>query len=264
MCEVSIEWDPAPVEMVWELEIARKEPNIIFDAFKKVYEGTFPLCTIKDLKMGTEYVARVCGKIGDGKWGEWSDALCFKTKKWTCSWKQCPKTVEEKRKYSMSGKLDNIATKLEVTRGTAREIESIVIGDTPIPIGVTVSWKISIGYGNSHYCRFYFGIAPTDVNQNEEIYLSDATYIDSYGCSIRSRHNEYSLFSGLTSDGKDVFLSKRIWGSLGVIVNTIKREVSFVVNGVIFGIAPNILVDKPLVPLVVLNHSGDKAELMVE
>ena len=33
MCEVSIEWNPAPAEMVWELEVARKEPRDVFLCF---------------------------------------------------------------------------------------------------------------------------------------------------------------------------------------------------------------------------------------
>ena len=51
---------------------------------------------------------------------------------------------------------------------------------------------------------------------------------------------------------------------IGVMVDTEKQEVSFVVEGVIFGTVPNIPLDKPLVPYVSLGYKGDSAELVVQ
>ena len=251
MCEASIEWDPAPVEMVWELEVARKEPSGAFSVFNKVYEGTLRLCAIKDLKMGTEYVARVRGKVGDGKWGEWGSELNFETKKWACSWMQCPGN-----RYSVSGKLNNIATNLEGW--------SSIVGDTPIPIGATVSWKVDLR------CDIGCDYPEVGITTADRRY---SAYINCSRSSIRSGSSTYDPFSKfeLEVDRKlkydyllRLIIRRNAESPIGVVVDTEKREVSFVVEGVIFGTVPNIPLDKPLVPYVSLGYKGDSAELVVQ
>ena len=50
--------------------------------------------------------------------------------------------------------------------------------------------------------------------------------------------------------------------SVGVVMDTTKGELSFVVNDVNFGVAfKGIPLDKPLVPCVLLGCSGDSIEL---
>ena len=50
--------------------------------------------------------------------------------------------------------------------------------------------------------------------------------------------------------------------SVGVVTDTAKGEISFVLNGVNFGVAFNsIPLDKPLVPCVLLRHGSDSVEL---
>ena len=51
---------------------------------------------------------------------------------------------------------------------------------------------------------------------------------------------------------------------MGVVMDTAKCELSFVVNGVNLGVAYNgIPLDKPLVPCVLLRHEGDSVELII-
>ena len=51
---------------------------------------------------------------------------------------------------------------------------------------------------------------------------------------------------------------------VGVLMDTTKGELSFAVNGVGFGVAfDGIPLDKPLVPCVILKHSGDSVELVL-
>ena len=50
--------------------------------------------------------------------------------------------------------------------------------------------------------------------------------------------------------------------SVGVMMDTTKGELSFVVSGVNLGVAfDGIPLDKPLVPCVILNYKGDSVEL---
>ena len=52
--------------------------------------------------------------------------------------------------------------------------------------------------------------------------------------------------------------------SVGVVMDTAKGELSFVVNGVSLGVAyEGIPLDKPLVPCVILDYKGDFVELIV-
>ena len=202
-----------------------------------------------------------------------SGALCFKTKKWTCSWKQYPKAVEDNRRYLVSGDLNNIATKSEVPKvhetqkywsGSviAPDNDSFVIGDTPIPIGATVSWKINV---TCKFCCFNCNVGVTATDR------SYSAYINCFDCSIRSGSSTYELFSrfDLEVDRKLKYdyqlvlkIDKGAGNPIGVVVDTKKREVSFVVENVVFGTVPNIPLDKPLVPLVFLGDKGDSAELI--
>ena len=52
--------------------------------------------------------------------------------------------------------------------------------------------------------------------------------------------------------------------SVGVVVDTTKGELSFVLNGVNLGVAyDGIPLDKPLVPCVFLSCEGDSVELII-
>ena len=52
--------------------------------------------------------------------------------------------------------------------------------------------------------------------------------------------------------------------SVGVVMDTAKGELSFVLNGVNLGVAyEGISLDKPLVPCVILYWQGDSVELVI-
>ena len=52
--------------------------------------------------------------------------------------------------------------------------------------------------------------------------------------------------------------------SIGVVMDTTKGELSFVLNGVNLGVAyEGIPLDKPLVPCVILGFKGDSVELVI-
>ena len=52
--------------------------------------------------------------------------------------------------------------------------------------------------------------------------------------------------------------------SVGVVMDTAKGDLSFVLNGVNLGVAyEGIPLDKPLVPCVLLKYQGDSVELII-
>ena len=52
------------------------------------------------------------------------------------------------------------------------------------------------------------------------------------------------------------------WGSVGVVMDTVKGELSFALNGVNLGVAyKGIPLNKPLVPCVLLGNDNDSVEI---
>ena len=106
------------------------------------------------------------------------------------------------------------------------------------------------------------GVAPSDINQNEGgNYCKCGWYFDCY---------DSALYSGpLTTTNINSMGQRKEEGeyvhtgdSVGVVVDTAKGEISFVVNGVNIGVAfDGILLDESLVPYIILVCPGDYVEL---
>ena len=128
------------------------------------------------------------------------------------------------------------------------------------------SWNVKVlesggGYGGG--C-IYIGVAPSDIDQNENNnYYKCGWYFDCYGSRLRSgpphnyRWKEYGPRKG---DGQYVHTGD----SVGVVMDTAKGKLSFVLNGVNLGVAyEGIPLDKPLVPCVLLKWQGNFVELVI-
>lgn len=264
--EAIITWKSAPIELTWEVEIHSAESP---DITRRIYEETAPSCTIKNLECDTEYIVRIRAKTGDGKCGNWSNETKFWTKKWTCSWKHCPPSVDDCRKYTVrgsDGKIDNIATKSYTDRENYSN-RSLVIGNNPIPLDTTASWEVIIGDRES----YYIGVAPEDIDQNSQCIDSRAAYIDSRFFDIRSFNYEGSFFKNLYgkiehlyyfSSDRSSFHMPEV-PSIRVTINTRKGEISFEVNGVNMGTVRQIPLDKPLVPFAALLYNKASVKLVI-
>ena len=174
---------------------------------------------------------------------------------WDCAWKECPKEVYWKRKYSVDEKSPRIATK-----GSDSGNHSTVIGNTPLPLDTVTSWGIRI----LKSADIYVGVAPLGVDQDkDENHFKCGWY---FGCYASK------LFSGLPhgcwnkpygprkEDGKYVHTG----GTVGVVMDPTKGELSFVLNGVNLGVAyEGIPLDEPLVPCVILCWKDDSVELVI-
>ena len=162
-----------------------------------------------------------------------------------------------KRKYSIDETNPRIVTKINDSGCCT------IIGNTPLSPNKMTSWNIKIlksrnNDGNS----IYIGVAP-DINQNEDKnYNKCGWYFYCYGSTLLSgpphsyRGKEYGSRKGR---GQYVHTGD----SVGVVMDTTKGELSFVVNGANLGVAfDGIPLDKPLVPCVLLKKL-DYVELII-
>ena len=194
---------------------------------------------------------------------EWSDVVRGRTQRETfetCGWKECPYNVSVLRKYSIDEKNPRVATK-----NFMDGLCCTIIGDTPFSINRMASWGIKVlkskyGYGDG----IFIGVAPFDIDQNEGYnHEKCGWYFDCY---------ESTLLSGPPHNYKEKeYGPRKIRGqyvrtgdSVGVVMDTTKGELSFVLNEVNLGVAyEGVPLDNPLVPCVVLKYEGDSVELVI-
>ena len=211
------------------------------------------------IKAETTYTVKVKAEL-QGKESGWSEEAEFTTPKYPkfseSAWKECPDNVNKWLKYSVDETNPRIATFIGGLWCT-------IIGNIPIPQNKVTSWSTKIMKSEySNGCLIFIGVAPSDINQNEEDkYEKCGWYFYCYCSSLWSGppHNykgkEYGPRKG---NGQYVHTGD----SVGVVMDTAKGELSFVVNGVNLGVAyEGISLDKPLVPCVCLKNNGDSMKI---
>ena len=269
-CAATIVWEggcvatgDGGVSFTWEAEVREDEKG---SAIRKAYSGEAAACTLKRLECGRGYVVRVRARVsGTETFGAWSDGLRFRTKKWSCAWKPCPASVDDKKKYILSwseGRSDAIATKVSKDGSEY----AIVIGNNPIPVGAVVSWEVKVerldwseigDYSCGNYPPYYYvGVAPNDIDQNKNYSYLRGAYFDfsGYKCGVT------------TAAGGGGFFTTTCYGggcTMTVAVDMRKREVTFSIGGVFLGAVEQIPIDKPLVPIAGLGQYCKSAELII-
>ena len=80
-----------------------------------------------------------------------------------CTWKGCPDYVNKDRKYLMNEKNQKAVTKENC------DTYCTTIGNTHLPQSNATSWSIKILKSiNNDGDRIYIGVAPFDIDQNED------------------------------------------------------------------------------------------------
>ena len=193
---------------------------------------------------------------------EWSDDIESKTKQVLdvseSAWNKCPTYVENKKAYSLSeGSLT--ATK------THSNCWCTVIGNGFISANKVVSWNVKILKSRDNNGNYiYVGVAPFDIDQNRDDNFNACGWLlDCYDSKLRSGppHNfRGKKYGPRKEDGEYIHTGD----SVGVVMDTTKGELSFVVSGVNLGVAyDGIPLDKPLVPCAILMYEGDSVMLVL-
>ena len=215
--------------------------------------------TKRGLLAETEHSFRVRAVCGN-EVSEWSGAVKGRTQKEsfeTGGWKECPDNVDESRKYSVDEGNSRVATKMSYSGCCT------LTGNTPLPLNKVISWNIKILSSEYNGSGIYIGVAPSGINQNDDNYNKCGWYFNCYDSTLWSgpphnlRRKEYGPRE---EDGEYIHTGD----SVGVVMDTTKGELSFVVNGVNLGVAfDGIPLDKSLVPCVLLEKKGDSVELII-
>ena len=176
-----------------------------------------------------------------------------------CVWKECPKTGSfNESKYIVNKECPRVVTK-SVSNGCY-----CVIGSSLIPLNKVTSWSVKVlvtNGGDGH--GIYVGVAPCDIDQSSDFSRYKCGWYfhcyDSELCSGPPHEFSGKEYGPRKKSGKYVHTGD----SVGVVMDTTKGEVSFVLNSVSLGVAyEGIALDKPLVPCVLLSHLGDSVELI--
>ena len=208
----------------------------------------------------TAYMIRIRATCG-GIVSEWSEAVRFATPEYGKCWTW--------REHTDNIKYNHFTIDKETNRIAKNDCDHhcTVVGKTPLSTDKASYVRFTVTqskYKDSE--EIYAGIAPYNVDQNYNFHPD--TYGWYYDC----------FFSGLRA-GKPYnyrcenkpYGPKNSWGkvvregdTVGILFDPIKREISFVVNGVNFGVAyENIPIDVPLVPSVVTRHRDDTVTIDV-
>ena len=262
---ITLTWDAVEGASFYQVEVNGSKILEVFttNAFTK-----------RGLPPDTEYTFRV-RVVKRNSMGKWSDVVKERTQEMSLEsgwWKSCPSNVDEVKKYVVDEKNPRIVTKTgdhlkpKDPKLKCHIVEYKIctaIWNTHLPLNKVTSWYIKVlkskdNYGNG----INIGVAPSDIDQNED---------DNYDhCGWYFNCAESTLCSGLPHkyDNTKEYGPRKgrgeyvhTGGSVGVVMDTTKGELSFVVNGVNLGVAyEGIPLDKPLVPCV-LCFSGDSVEL---
>ena len=191
---------------------------------------------------------------------QWSNPFKFTPEfRDCCVWKECPAEFDEGKKYSVDAeKNPRLATKI----GNGFDYCTI-IGNASFQLNAVTSGSIKVLKSeNNDGGGIYVGVAPSGINQNEKYnHIKCGWYFYCCHSSLFSGppHNYWMKAYGPRKE-KGEYVHDG--GSVGVVMDTAKGELSFVVNGVNLGVAyEGIPLDKPLVPCVILKYKGDSVEL---
>ena len=139
-----------------------------------------------------------------------------------------------------------------------------IIGNTPLPLNKVTSWNIKILKSKYNGGGIFIGVAPSVIDQIENVNPNKCGwYFDCWGSTLQSGPpHKYSTRAYGPRKEKGNYV--HTGDSVGVVMDTTKGELSFVLNGVNLGVAyEGIPLNKPLVPCVILYYPGDSVELVI-
>ena len=257
---ITLAWDHVNFFCSYEIEITPSTPLLGSSTNRhRTFKSGLTLC---GLKPDTGYSIRIRTVAPHKeKTSIWSDPITAKTgrKPYKCEWVESPDDAEVK--YSVDEKNHRIAT---VFAGVDMSYCTI-IGNASLPTSKVTSWCIRIlnSEENNGIC-IYIGVAPSDINRYRiDNWNKYGWYIGCYSSALWSGppHNfNTKPYGPRKEQGKYI----RTGDSVGVVMDTAKGELSYVLAGINHGVAyEGIPLDKPLVPCVLLGHMANSVELLI-
>ena len=195
------------------------------------------------------------------RYSEWVDTVVEMPKKKfaDCTWKRCPRYVDEWGKYIVTGINSRIVTKTGADCSCWR---TTVLGDVPLVGGATINkWSIKVLQSKSDGNSILIGVAPITINQNSGTW-STGWYLDCFSSTLYSGAPQFyhdRQYGPRKSWGKYVLTGDIV----DVEMDMKNRKLSFSLGGVEIGVAyDSIPIDIPLVPAVLLGYENDSIELL--
>lgn len=253
---VELAWDPPELwdsSYVYQVSV-RKTGGFLFNKNPETFLTTkYHTMTVENLAGFTEYEFCVrCGR--DYNWSDWSKKVTAKTDV-PFSWKEYA-GLSSKKRYTLSKSNHKIVTM------TGDDTECTVLGTTPFPFGKVTIWKAKILKSKENDGRNIFvGVAPIKADPAENNSEKCGWYFGCYMSALWSGppHN-YSCkgYGPRKEEGSYV----KNGDNVGVMVDSGRGEISFILNNLCYGIAfKGIPLDEPLVPCVILKWKGDSVQL---
>lgn len=209
------------------------------------------------LEENTEYVIRVAVSR-DGKDSEWSDPFEFKSTNFSkmCIWKHYNDCLDASKRYIVDCGDHRLAKFVGDSNCT-------IIGNTTIPLNKVTTWTVKILTSLlNNGCAIFVGVAPVTINRSEDSnHVKCGWYYNCYSSSLFSGppHNCHPVPYG---PQRDLGSYIRMNDTVGVMMDTHKRELSFIINGVNYGAAYlQVPLDVPLVPCVILGCKYDSVKI---
>ena len=225
----------------------RKEFNL-----KREANGSFSFVP-GFLEIDKTYIVKV--KMGLKEKHEWSDEYVFSPKSLEfreSTWREYPDyDYGDGHKYFLDEKNPRIATKI----GWGH-LDSAIIGNIALPQNKVTLWRIKILKSEDNDGgNVFIGVAPSDINQTETlIHNKCGWYFNCYRstlCSGPPHDYKNKEYGPRKETGKYIHTGD----SVGVMMDTTKGELSFVLSGVNLGVAfDGIPLEKPLVPCVIIRN----------
>ena len=162
--------------------------------------------------------------------------------------RDCPKNINEDRKYILSGNNENILIKT----GTDCNMMGTICENELDKSIKEHKWKIKILKSKS--MEIFVGVAPIDFNIHSSSFDTCGWYL--YCCNSKlysgPPFNYYCKKDNLSKVDKEIVL----------VMNMKKRTLKFIINGEDKGDSYiNIPTDKPLFPAVLLFNKSDSVEI---
>ena len=263
--QIYLQWEKVPDATGYCLEM-KGEGEGEDAVFRPIYTG-LKASFIKDVVGPNEgYTFHVRAQYGDRSSSMWSEEVLVRTaEEWTCAWSRCPPSVAHKRMYRLADGNPRIATKMNRSHDIVDyQNYATIIGSNALPLGRVLSWRVKILKSKKNNGKLVFvGVAPHDIDQNAKLnYVKSGWYLY---CGAST------LWSGPPQNYDHVTYGPRkdyggyvgTGDSVGVVMDTKKGELSFVLRSVNYGVGlRKIPLDKPLVPCVLAYHKYDSFEII--